>query len=176
MGALDKLREFLTGPTIPASEDSRAPLINQVASVRDPLQAPEIMGAMRLVKEGPALDYLRQRLAAGVDKVTYPVKTGGERYTLDFYPHSLEGTHVIRDYPNVTASTMGDAQRQVGEAQFVRRGGDIVGHQVNVEPAHQRRGLATAMYDLVEYLTGQRVRPDSVQTDAGAAFTESRSP
>lgn len=44
--------------------------------------------------------------------------------------------------------------------------GALVGH-VNVSPGHRRKGLASAMYQVAERLTGKKFRPNPVQTPMG---------
>ena len=45
---------------------------------------------------------------------------------------------------------------------------------VEVAPEYQRQGIATAAYDAVEQIVGQPVVPSGSQSEAGAAFWESR--
>jgi len=48
--------------------------------------------------------------------------------------------------------------------------GDLVPGHVVVDEEHQRKGLATAMYQHAERHTGKRIRPSKLQTDEGAAL------
>ena len=66
-----------------------------------------------------------------------------------------------------------DAQGQVaGRAGFlhVPNGQHIQAQTVRVEPEHQRKGLASAMYAHAEKLTGKKVVPDTAQSPDGQAL------
>lgn len=62
--------------------------------------------------------------------------------------------------------------KQVGHLAAEDTGdGNFTAHMVEVEPAHQRKGLATAMYQLMERKTGLKAAPDlEAQTKPGEAL------
>mgnify|MGYP001593501975 CR=1 FL=1 len=60
----------------------------------------------------------------------------------------------------------------IGKAEFEIRGDQLYPHNVEVDPAFQRRGLASKMYAKAEQMTGKRVVPGR-QTKDGAALSES---
>jgi GNAT superfamily N-acetyltransferase len=58
----------------------------------------------------------------------------------------------------------------VGEAEFIHRGDKLYPESANVDPAWQRKGIGTRMYEEAERITGKKVIPSDNQTPAGAAF------
>lgn len=60
----------------------------------------------------------------------------------------------------------------VGEAEFIHRGDKLYPESANVDPAWQRKGIGTRMYEEAERVTGKKVIPSENQTAAGAAFSD----
>lgn len=58
----------------------------------------------------------------------------------------------------------------VGTAWFIHHEGALKPVTVGVDDDHQRRGLATAMYDHAKKITGKNILPGDLQTPEGQAF------
>jgi hypothetical protein len=58
----------------------------------------------------------------------------------------------------------------VGVATFKHHGNALVAGTVGVDEAHQRRGVASAMYAHAQKVTGKTVHPSKLQTDEGEAL------
>lgn len=58
----------------------------------------------------------------------------------------------------------------VGGALFTHKGGNLVPEGVQVDPAHRRKGLASAMYNHAQKVTGKTVIPSHDQTPMGQAL------
>lgn len=88
-----------------------------------------------------------------------------------------EGYHFKYDHNDGISTVTAHSKEgeTVGVAKFQHRGPELHGFLVNVDDAHQRRGLAGAMYSHAEKNTGKKVVPSSLQTDEGKAFWGSRS-
>lgn len=61
-----------------------------------------------------------------------------------------------------------------GDLHLVQEPEGWVSYGVNVLPAHQRKGVATALYNYAEKLLGVTLKPSSSQTDDGKAFWANR--
>ncbi len=62
------------------------------------------------------------------------------------------------------------AGREVGRYTFHHHGNALVAKGADTHEFHQRKGLATEAYRLIENHTGLKVQPDSVQSIAGEAL------
>lgn len=129
MSALDKIREFMTGPTIPASDDPKAPLINQVASVADPLAPPVILGAIKtpalraafgprvreILDDPPALEKFAPLMKTTRDVRAQYVQDGKvignsrfDKYLGELPP---EGTWAVDDVPGIHGREVAQLKR-----------------------------------------------------------------
>lgn len=59
----------------------------------------------------------------------------------------------------------------IATAEFVNRDNTLHPEHVTVDPAWQRKGIATRMYDMAERKSGKRVIASDTQTPEGAAFS-----
>lgn len=85
--------------------------------------------------------------------------------------HKMEGLPGSRVSTVTAHAPSGEV---VGFAKFAHTGPHLKSFLVNVDEDHQRKGLATAMYDHAEQNTGKKILPSDVQTDEGKAFSASR--
>ena len=108
-------------------------------------------------------------------KANLPRTPSGHYLSYHASPHKNEWT--------VTAHTSNGLS--VGEAQFIAHlrepnedeGSSLVqdglkGWQVNVHPAHQRKGLATAMYQHAQKMSGMKIFSGDFHTPEGEKFTQ----
>lgn len=58
----------------------------------------------------------------------------------------------------------------VGSADLLHTGDSLTANNVEVEPKHRRKGIASAMYSYAEKLTGKRIRPHNIQSSLGRAL------
>lgn len=83
-------------------------------------------------------------------------------------------THEHHDLGNGNTLTRvnvhGPDGEHVGAATFAHQGGNLVPGTVAVDEAHQRRGIASAMYAHAERQTGKKLIPSPNQTLEGAAL------
>lgn len=102
-----------------------------------------------------------------------------ELYTqlLDELTESVKGYKLKHKHVNVGDPqwhmTRVDAMhkgRSVGFAVFAHKGDKIKPTMVKVEPEHRRKGLATALYDRAQKITGKTVMRGDEQTDDGSSF------
>jgi hypothetical protein len=69
--------------------------------------------------------------------------------------------------------TLGDGEEVVaGQATFKHRGDELSPADVTVEPALQRKGVASKMYELAENQTGRRIIASETQTAQGRGLSE----
>lgn len=69
--------------------------------------------------------------------------------------------------------TLGDGEEvESATASFAMREGELYPNNVTVEPAMQRKGVASQMYDLAETYTGRKIIPSATQTPEGKALSE----
>jgi hypothetical protein len=69
--------------------------------------------------------------------------------------------------------TLGDGEEVVaGQATFKHRGDELSPADVTVEPALQRKGVASKMYELAENQTGRRIIASETQTAQGRVLSE----
>lgn len=70
--------------------------------------------------------------------------------------------------------------KEVGSVSIYASGGkvgipfSISGSSLRVDKDHRRQGVATAMYNVVENVSGMKLTPEPIQTKEGALFTASR--
>lgn len=78
--------------------------------------------------------------------------------------------HDLGDEFLTKLSVHGPQGEYVGGALFNHKGGNLVPEGVQVDPAHRRKGLASAMYAHAQKLTGKTVIPSHDQTPMGQAL------
>lgn len=82
-------------------------------------------------------------------------------------PNGKEELHVT------SYRTLGDGEEvESATAAFAVRDGELYPNNVTVEPALQRKGVASQMYDLAEQYTGKKIIPSASQTPEGKALSE----
>jgi hypothetical protein len=107
---------------------------------------------------------------------TEPVQLrDGSRVTLSVVTEEVKQDSYEGPIHTVTA-TDPETGEEVGRVNFSYDDENdfIRAIEANVIPAWQRRGVATAMYDLVERVTGKEPGPSFFQSDEGRAFWEAR--
>jgi len=92
---------------------------------------------------------------------SYPVENFDGSIQPNFIQHHIEAFHPTHG--------------SVGEAMFSQENGllrpnDDEGRSVIVDDPHRRKGLASAMYSLIEKKTGMKIVPSSVQDSGGQAL------
>ncbi len=98
----------------------------------------------------------------GLSKVQLDPSAG---YRISHEHHEVPGAKMTA----VTAH--GPSGEQVGVAKLLHTSnGQLRPGYIVVDEDHRRRGLATAMYQHAERVTGKRILPGGVQTDEGAAL------
>lgn len=111
--------------------------------------------------------------AAEAKWLTKPVNDDFEKGELD--PNAgYKFTHEHHDLGNGNMLTRvnvhGPDGEHVGAATFAHQGGNLVPGTVAVDEAHQRKGIASAMYAHAEQHTGKKLIPSPNQTPEGAAL------
>lgn len=86
-------------------------------------------------------------------------------YTLKFKPapedDNMANHKIIAQYKG----------RRVGRMEWDIGTGDIQG--INVQPSHRRKGIATAMWNLAQDITGNNVGHSPVRSDEGDVWAKS---
>jgi GNAT superfamily N-acetyltransferase/2'-5' RNA ligase len=75
---------------------------------------------------------------------------------------------------DTTKNQVGLPGKWVGSADFVMRGGQLESSNTDVDKSYWRQGIATAMYQYAEGLTGFRIKPHLTQSDAGRALWQQK--
>lgn len=96
----------------------------------------------------------------------YVLHVSSDVATKKYPPSSRPYTQVVATHPE--HGTVGSVVFWHG-ADGEMTAGDTVG-MVNVDPAHRRKGLASAMYAAAERHSGRKIVPSSHQTEAGQAL------
>lgn len=141
----------------------------------DPAQADEYL-AKNDVSDAvvTAFDEAQRRgkeAQANAGKIKGPMFTMGRGYP-DGYAFDYEnrnGKHIV--------TARDSSGNVVGRGRFVEKGGNLKyepGGVLFVEPAHRRKGIASAIYAEAERVTGKTIAPSPIQTGDGAAFSSNR--
>jgi GNAT superfamily N-acetyltransferase len=64
--------------------------------------------------------------------------------------------------------------KPVGSADFVLRGGRLESSDTEVDKNYWRQGIATALYQYAEGLTGFQIKPHMTQSPAGRALWQQK--
>lgn len=155
--------EEMRAATLAHEQAWRAEVDAAPAQIRSALDEVEALGAPDGVP------------ATGTTKdVTQSFDVGGRTLTLTTETKPLVPGSSPRTKVTVTR-TLGDGEEVVAAtAEFSHRASGLYPEHVNVEPALQRQGVATRMYDAVEAATGKRAIPSDSQTPQGKAFRAAR--
>lgn len=85
-----------------------------------------------------------------------------------------EGVNPNTKMPYLQVHAYAPNGEKVGYAAFEESGNDWEPQWVNVATSHQRKGLASAMYQHAEQKTGRNVVPSQSQTTEGKKFSDAR--
>jgi GNAT superfamily N-acetyltransferase len=78
--------------------------------------------------------------------------------------------HDLGDGEKLTQINAMHGGKRVGWALMTHQGASLHPDDVNVDPSHRRKGLASAMYAHAEKVTGKTVAPSQAQQDPGKAL------
>jgi hypothetical protein len=134
----------------------------------------------RLLPDEEVEASINDRVFAGIGEARAPSAAAGTR-TFDAGGKKLRMEATVKKLPNggeelhVTSyRTLGDGEEvESATASFAMRDGELYPNNVTVEPALQRKGVASEMYDLAERHTGRKIIPSATQTPEGKALSES---
>jgi len=128
-----------------------------------------------------------QRIALLKNATTGPHKQWKE-YTLESY-YGAEGARGDHDYVTITVRETNDhLMREIAQLQIIPLmieppddGPHLISDpkhakvwDVTVHPDYRRKGIATAMYDFAEHITGKKLVGGDFQTPDGQAFRQHR--
>ena len=93
-----------------------------------------------------------------------------EGITLKYHPPKSPGMEGGYSWHHVTAHD--PTGKQIGHVEFSEGVGsnESMPHGTEVDPAHKRKGIASAMYNHYEKMTGHKILPDDVQSDDAKAL------
>lgn len=117
---------------------------------------------------------VRRPLAAHeIEATTRDLDIAGKKVRFEIAPDRSIGKDKAKAFEIKAYRTLSDGEEvEFATGRFVPDGGgDLFPRSVQVEPAMQRQGVASRMYEMAEEASGRKMIPSDAQTEAGKAFS-----